>query len=397
MMRYVFLFFLLLAGLRSVGQDSAQAEKAAPIYDRPFVVDSLAHTRTAIGGYLEGNTNYFSEAGVPEGFSMEMRRFNIFLFSRISQRIRFISELEFEHGTEEINLETALLDMAFAPSLNFRAGVVLPAIGLVNTDHDSPKWAFIDRPLSSTQLIPTTLSEVGFGLHGKFFPSEKQVLSYQIYAVNGLRDGIILNEAGRTHVPAGKGEGLLAGDNNGIPMVNGHLGYRYRGLGKLGVAYYGGIYNRYRKDGEQVAPKRALHMLAFDYRLGLGPLTLQGELVNATIDVPEDISELYGTAQWGGFIDLIHPVLEGRMLRFEDAVLNASLRLERVDLNMDDHRTNIQGDIGSENSGVAVGLGFRPRSGTILRLNYRMHWLRDFLGNPPVRRAGIQFGLASYF
>ena len=47
------------------------------IYDRPFIGSVAA---TSAGGYVEGNTNWFSEEGVSEGFSMELRRFNIFLF-----------------------------------------------------------------------------------------------------------------------------------------------------------------------------------------------------------------------------------------------------------------------------------------------------------------------------
>jgi hypothetical protein len=70
------------------------------LYNRPFLASM---GRTAIGGYLEGNTNYFREDGISDGFSTELRRFNIFLFSSIGSRIRIISELEFEHGTEEIS------------------------------------------------------------------------------------------------------------------------------------------------------------------------------------------------------------------------------------------------------------------------------------------------------
>ena len=139
-----------------------------PIYDRPFI-SAFGGGRTAVGGYLEGNTNYFSEDGVSEGFSMELRRFNLFLYSAIGSRITFFSELEFEHGTEEISLEIALIDFEISPALILRGGIILPPLGTFNQNHDSPKWDFIDRPLVSTQIIPSTLSEVGFGVHGQFF------------------------------------------------------------------------------------------------------------------------------------------------------------------------------------------------------------------------------------
>ena len=138
--------------------DSTLAQEG--IYNRPFI-GSISST--SIGGYVEGNTNYLVEDGVSEGFSMELRRFNIFLFSQVSQRIRFLSELEFEHGTEEIALETALVDFQLGPGLVLRGGVILAPLGYLNQNHDSPQWDFVERPLVTTDIIPSTLSEVGFG------------------------------------------------------------------------------------------------------------------------------------------------------------------------------------------------------------------------------------------
>ena len=89
---------------------------------------------------------------------MELRRFNIFLYSSVGRRIRFLSELEFEHGTEEIALETALVDFVVTPSLVARAGILLPPIGAFNANHDSPRYDFVERPLVSTEIIPATLS-----------------------------------------------------------------------------------------------------------------------------------------------------------------------------------------------------------------------------------------------
>ena len=107
----LFIFLLLtLIPLMINAQDTLSifTNKDA-IYSRPFLYQAkIGQGKTAIGGYLEGNTNYFSTDGISEGFSMELRRFNIFLSSEIIQGIRFLSELEFEHGTEEIALETAI-------------------------------------------------------------------------------------------------------------------------------------------------------------------------------------------------------------------------------------------------------------------------------------------------
>lgn len=89
------------------------------LYDRPFI-GSMGGT--SLGGYVEGHTNYFVEDGVTEGFSMELRRFNLFVFSSLAPRLKLISELEFEHGTEEIALETALVDFRLSPWATVRGG-----------------------------------------------------------------------------------------------------------------------------------------------------------------------------------------------------------------------------------------------------------------------------------
>lgn len=392
-MRYFLLIFFLVLAAESFSQKDSTKTSQDAIYDRPFI--SIGKTSTAVGGYLEGNTNYFSEDGVSEGFYMELRRFNIFLYSNIHSRIKFLSELEFEHGTEEISLETALLDFELNPGLNFRAGIILPQIGMVNANHDSPKWEFIERPLSSTEIIPSTLSEVGFGLHGKLF-QDNIIFAYDAYIVNGLQENVILNETGKTHLASGKNPEMFGEDNNGTPMFNAKLSLANRKLGEIGFSYYGGAYNRFNLEGNIVEEKRSLHLFAFDLSTQIKKLKIQGEYVHATIQVPNDLKDIYGSAQYGAFLELTYPVLKRKMLGFSNAVLNANLRAERTDYNMG-VMSIVNTKIGDEVSALALGVGFRPSASTIIRFNYRYHLIYDFLGNPPARLGGFQVGIASYF
>ncbi|MCH8035290.1 MAG: hypothetical protein IH950_16245, partial [Bacteroidetes bacterium] len=149
--------FILLLLTPIFGQQDTSVVQDA-IYDRPFITSAFP---VALGGYLEGNTNYFSEDGVSEGFSMEFRRFNIFLYSTIIPRVRFFAELEFEHGTEEIAIETAQVEFELLQALVFRAGIIIVPIGAYNVNHDPPKYEFVERPLEATKIIPTTLSDIG--------------------------------------------------------------------------------------------------------------------------------------------------------------------------------------------------------------------------------------------
>ena len=67
---YIGLLLALCLALPARAQEpeEQQPPEEDPIYDRPFIT-SFGGGHTAVGGYVEGNTNYFSEDGVSEGFS----------------------------------------------------------------------------------------------------------------------------------------------------------------------------------------------------------------------------------------------------------------------------------------------------------------------------------------
>jgi len=116
------------------------------VYSRPFM--QLGKLPVSIGGYIESNTSYFATDGITEGMSFQMPRMTLFVSSTIKNRIKFLSEIEFEEGGKEINIEFASLDVELHPLLNLRGGIIMNPIGSFNQNHDGPKWEFIDRPKS---------------------------------------------------------------------------------------------------------------------------------------------------------------------------------------------------------------------------------------------------------
>ncbi len=363
------------------------------IYTRPFMASV---GRIAVGGYAEGNSNYFKEDGISDGFSMELRRFNLFLFSPIASRLRFFMELEFEHGTEEIAIETAQLDWQLAPAFTLRAGIILPPIGAFNQNHDSPRWELIDRPLVSTRIIPSTLAEVGFGAYGRLRPSSQLGITWDAYLTNGLGDGVILNDEGRTLLPGGKSEEQFGEDNNGSPALSARVAVQHARFGELGLSYYGGIYNSFREEGVDIEPRRRVSLTAVDLSTSIGPLSVRGEVAQSRIDVPPSLAEVFGEQQRGAYVDFVMPVLRRRMFGLPNATLSAALRLEYVDYNIGTF-TSTRRSIGDEVRAIVPGISFRPTSGTVFKANYRRHRTRDVLGNAPSRLGGYQVGFATYF
>ena len=389
---YLIIIFYVVTNAQDTTEVKTPSQDA--IYTRPFILD-VNKLSTSIGGYFEGNSNYFSEDGVSEGLSFELRRFNIFLYSSLGSGIKFLSELEFEHGTKEIALETALLDFQFAPQFALRGGILLIPLGMFNQNHDSPRWDIIDRPFVSTQIIPSTLSEVGFGVYGRFTLERYLSLTYSGYLTNGLGDGVILNSEGRTFIPSGKREEAFEEDNNGLPSYSGRIAMQYS-LGELGLSIYHGVYNSFRIEGIEVDEKRKLSIAALDFSASIWDFTLQGEAAYSKMDVPENISEIFGNKQWGTFIDIIYPVYRGSVLMYNDAIFNTIFRFEYVDFNTGTFAVTGQ-SIGDEITAIVFGVSFRPVGNTVIKANYRRHWTVDAIGNPTINTAGFQFGFASYF
>ncbi len=366
------------------------------VYNRPFL--SVAKLPVALGGYLEANWQHMGTDGISEGHQFQMRRMTLFVASGITHRLKFLSEIEFEDGTKEINIEFAALDMELHPLLNLRGGVIMNPIGAFNQNHDGPKWEFIDRPTSAVQMLPATFSNVGFGLYGKKY-SKDWVMAYEAYLTNGFDDNIINNSAGRTSLPATK----LNADRfeesfNGIPLITAKAAVKNRKIAEVGLSYMGGVYNKFEDDGLVLDVKRRVDVIAVDANTTIQRLGTHftAEWAWVMVDVPGTYSQQYGARQQGGFIDIVQPVFKKPLFGFENSVVNIACRLEYVDWNAGTF-AQTGGNIADDFRSVVPAISWRPGSQTVIRLNYRYNLQKDILGNPASHTAGFQAGFSSYF
>lgn len=403
----ILVYLLLTAGLQVYAQldsslfkrveqrDTSLKLNLDAVYTRPFL--QMGKVPVALGGYVEANSNYSVTDGITEGLSFQMRRLTLFVSSAIGKRIKFLSEIEFEDGTKEINIEFAALDVELHPLLNFRGGVVMNPIGAFNQNHDGPKWEFIDRPISATTIIPSTFSNVGFGFWGKYY-KKQWVFAYEAYLTNGFNDRIINNSENRTWIPAVKNNIERFEESfNGVPLSTLKGAIRHRKIGELGLSWMGGLYNKFEEDGIVLDTKRRIDLMALDFNTTVkGKTYINTEWVWAFVDVPASFSRQFGNKQRGGFIDVVHPILKRTVLGFENAVLNAALRFDYADYNLGVF-SETGGNIADDIFAVVPGISFRPFPQTVIRANYRYLWERDLLGNIPSKTAAFQFGISSYF
>lgn len=353
------------------------------VYDKPFVSNLFG--KTALGGYMEAVWKFERARGITEELTFEARRFNIFLHSVISDRARFFAELEFEHGTEEIAVEFASLDFEIHPSLIFRGGIILSPLGKFNLTHDSPLNEFTDRPLVSTQIIPTALSEAGMGVLGSFYPSASSRITYELYGVNGFNENVVLASEG-TRIREGRGK--VGEDNNAIPSFVGRVTYSPILAVEVGASLHTGIYNTYQADEFTIDEKRTLTIAAFDWEYSGDNVDILGEYAYATIDIPQSLRGLYAERQQGVYVQMNYRFGRQWLAVLPQSYWSGAVRYEVIDFDND-----IQGDTHQR---LSLGVNFRPSSDTVFKLDYHYNWLWNRV-NVVENSAGIQFSAASYF
>ena len=162
------------AGLQPVlcYEEQAGSPSAAPTSQaQTSAAQSSQAPPSPISGYMDFHLNKPVDDPAPP--ILDFHRFVLLFTHQFSDRVRFVGELELEHavveGLEEggeLELEQAYLDFLAKPSLNFRAGMLLVPIGIINERHEPPVFHGVERPFVDTVIIPTTWFEVGAGIHG---------------------------------------------------------------------------------------------------------------------------------------------------------------------------------------------------------------------------------------
>jgi hypothetical protein len=375
------------------------------VYDKPFLGEFWR--RAHVGGYTELEYHDFEDGilGVPEGF--RMHRTNLFFFTEVSDTVRFGSEIEFETEFEggdpendiEVAVEMAFVDWTLFEELTFRGGVILAPLGRINVNHDGPVRELTERPMVSTFVIPTTLSEPGVGIHGGFRRWAPLTLRYEAYAVNGFnlldRDGELAVDIDERELLLREGRNAIGGDINGGVASTGRLGVELVDRLEAGGSWHAGTYD---ERGDNVLVIVAGDLAAVQ-SLGWAELALEGEIAAADFQrddfarsagVPDQYWGYYAQAALGGMPPFLRD-LPWISHVFDDpgARWTMVFRYERVDL---------EGDVGEA---LEPGINFRPVADTVFKFSYRL--TQKSLGDRglPGRRDwdddGFVFSIASYF
>ncbi|MBT4528469.1 MAG: hypothetical protein HOC25_01720, partial [Flavobacteriales bacterium] len=142
-----------------------------------------ANESLSLRGYGELIYNQKMDASTMRNGKLDARRFILFTGYKFDEKTQFLSEIEVEHANE-IYLEQAFIQHRISPRLNFRAGLMLIPMGLVNEYHEPTTFHGVERPHVDKYLIPSTWREMGVGFQGVM---PELNLAYQAYLINGLK------------------------------------------------------------------------------------------------------------------------------------------------------------------------------------------------------------------
>jgi hypothetical protein len=364
-----------------------QASMFGGVASKPFL--RRFGRNTYVGGYMD---MVFKDSESGNAF-FDQHRLIPFIYADVSERVKFATEIEFEHGgpnatgqAGEAKVEFATLDYLIAEAINFRGGIVLSPLGKLNLVHDSPLQDLTERPLVDQFIIPTTLSEAGMGLFGTFTPTELSKLDYEVYLTNGFR-GLTGETAATVNIKRTNGlrdaRPSQRSDINDEPAMVGRLAWSpFLGL-ELGTSAHLGTYD--------TKGKEFLRICAVDAAFQHGPFELLGEGAYAAIDNDSALATSLGVPgdMYGYYLQGNYHFMPSALRRWapkiftDESTFTAVTRFDGV--NLDGNRTQR----------YTLGLNFRPTEDTVFKSDFQ--WNQESGLQDSFDDNAFIFSLASYF
>lgn len=330
-----------------------------PAASKVYAVDEGA---ISLGGYGEALYQNFEGGKSDEA---DLLRAILYVGYKFDDQWVLNTEIELEHADEAF-VEFAYLDYLHSEELNFRAGLLLIPVGLVNELHEPTVFLGARRSDVESRIIPTTWRENGVGIHGDLGD-----VSYKVYLVNSLQGEDF--EAKGLRGGRQKGSKALADDFSAVVRADWEAS---PGLTVGGSIYYG-------DSGQDldVDVSTEIYEVHFDYRHK--GLTLRGLYTRASLD---DVAELnriladegtadadidsIGEEMWGWYVELGYDVLNLRDT--EEQSLTPFVRYEQYDT-QDEVPTGFSASGKYDVDVVTVGLNYKPLDEIVFKADYQFY------------------------
>lgn len=343
-----------------------------------------SNSKVQIGGYAQIDYNQPVQERSYNNGNLDVHRLVLLFGYRFNERTNFVTEIELEHVVE-VYVEQAFLNYEILPWLNFRGGLMLVPMGIINEYHEPPTFNGVERPNLDNIIVPTTWREIGAGFTGRI---DNASLKYQLYVMNGFNG---YNDGGVFRGIDGFRKGRQKGAESFMSSPNFATKFDFYGMQglKLGLSSYLGksqssLYNEINKD-DAAAVSRAdssvvgISMLGFDARYRKGGFEAKAQInvanVNNTIEYNLFTGKDLGSQLFGWYAEAGYNLLQSSatsqklvpFIRYEKYNTHAKTE-SGLAINKTFDRTDI-----------TFGAGWWLASGAVLKIDYQ--FFSDALNN----------------
>jgi len=343
-------------------QDSLNMKSTVQQNIAERILSGNINTGVTVGGYGEITYNQ------PEGANgeLDVQRLVLLFGYKFNDKTQFITEVEFEH-VSEVFVEQAFLNYSISDNLNFRGGLMLVPMGIVNEYHEPTTFNGVERPSIDGSVVPTTWREIGVGVSGKF---DNASLRYQAYIFNGFAS------VNGTKVLGGK-NGLRNGRQKGIkstinkPNLSAKIDhYGIPGL-RLGLSGYFGRTQAEDDVKDLDGADVGIAMIGMDARYNFNRFSARGQFINAKISDTEAYNTLnnadLGSGLQGWYLEAAYNLLSQEkeqqlyaFARYEDFDTHASVEGSLAD------------NLAFDRNEWTLGLSYKLAPGAVVKADYQI-------------------------
>lgn len=312
--------FFLTAVLLISSLLKAQTSDSTNVYYQNMAEKLLSTDgKLVIGGYGEVHLNQELNSEKKNNSTLDVHRMVMLFGYNFDSRTQFVSELEFEH-VKEVYVEQAFLQYKLNKSINFRAGLLLVPMGIINEYHEPVAFNGVERPNIDSKIAPTTWREIGFGVAGTILPAS---LKYQAYLINGFNG---YDSSAKLSGANGLRKGRQKGAESYMSSPNFTSKIEYFGLRGLNLGlstYYGktqsSLFNGVDKNDKDALAQAdssvvGISMIGFDTRYSFKGIKITAQLYYSSFSNVEQYNTFgssdLGSSMLGYYFEIGYNVLK---------------------------------------------------------------------------------------
>jgi hypothetical protein len=354
----------------------AQTQYGIPDENTAENMISNQDKKLTIGGYGQVDYNKII-TDERTNANLDVHRLVLLFGYKFNSRTTFVTEIEYEH-VSEVFVEQAFLNYRINDYFQFRGGLMLIPMGVINELHEPPTFNGVERPNVDKYIVPTTWREIGAGFRGNI----KEIsIKYQLYIMNGFNghDGEG-NFNGKNGLRGGRQKGMESFMSS--PTLSTKLDYYgIPGL-KIGGAAYLGKSQSVLYDGLQSSNSEGLSradssivqisMFGLDARYNIKGFVFKGQYIytslSNTLQYNKLTSEDVGKTITGYYLELAYNI---SLSEKDTHILTPFVRYENYDTHASTTSETIKNNEYNRTD-ITFGLGWKMAQGAVFKADYQL-------------------------